>query len=342
MVPKTVAGARRVAIVYTTPGPELAGAPEMVRKAEDLTDTALRARKALAAPERALRCFPFDSALSLASRLKLFQPDVVFNLAEGPLGCYEKEPHAAAFFELLRIPYTGSGPWTLALCKDKGLTKQILQAHGVATPEFCIYNGGQRHRPLPAYPLVVKPLRQDGSLGITEASVVSNRAQLDRCVREIADVYRQDALVEQFLDGRELHISVVGSGTPAEPYRVFPPSEYVYHSPKWRVCTFEAKWNENHPSYAAVEAVNPAQVGAPLRRQLERITCQCAQLFGLNGYARVDFRLDASGRPHVLEVNPNPDLSPGTGIARAAESAGHSYEELLERIVHLGLTRGPR
>jgi D-alanine-D-alanine ligase len=192
------------------------------------------------------------------------------------------------------------------------------------------------------FPLVVKPLLEDGSLGVNDESVVADRLALRKCVTNVLRAHRQSALVEEFAPGREFNVVVLGNGTPADPYRALPPGEYVYHSAQWRICTFQAKWDVSHPSYAAVEAQYPASIPAALSRRLKAYATACARIFDLSGYARIDLRLDAAGFPQVLEVNPNPDLSPDAGTARTGQVAGMSYPEFLQNIVRLGLARGAR
>ncbi len=328
----------RVGILYTTV-PKSKALPEDVKAAEDLTENARAVQKALEAGGYCVRAWPFRSVAGLCASVKAFRPDVVFNLAEAPMGSYEREADAAAFLELLAVPYTGSGPLALALCKNKALAKQLLAANGIPTPQARVFSRVPPARLPLAFPLVVKPLCEDGSFGITEESVVKNFAQLRRGVARLLKDQGQPALVEEFVGGREFNVSVVGNGTAAAPYRVLPPGEYVYHSPRWRICTFDAKWNVEHPSYAAVEAVYPAGVEKGPLKELERLTVQAAALFGLKGYARLDFRLDRRGTPQLLDVNPNPDLAPGMGLARAAETAGMPYGELLGMIVRLALEK---
>jgi D-alanine-D-alanine ligase len=333
---------KRVVVLYTSraASPTL---PEKIRQAEDLTGNAQTVACVLRGLGHTVRCVDFGTDLrQLISRLRSFRAEIVFNLAEGPLAVYEKEPHAVALLELLGLPYTGNGPLALTLCKDKAFTKQILQWHALPTPAFQVYSVAPKSSPELVFPLVVKPLREDGSLGITERSLAENPAQLRRAVALLLQEQGQEALVEEFLCGREFNVSVLGNGTPKAPYRVLPPGEFLYHSLRWRVCTFDAKWDRAHPSYAAVEAVCPARISAVLRRQLVKVTTRCARIFGLNGYARLDFRLDKRGGPQLFDVNPNPDLAPGMGIACAAAAAGMSYAEFVQEILWLGWERGAR
>jgi D-alanine-D-alanine ligase len=127
-----------------------------------------------------------------------------------------------------------------------------------------------------------------------------------------------------------------------DPCRTFPPSELVYRNRRWRICSFESKWDPCHPSYSEIAPECPANVSASFRRRLSTLTVECARVFGLCGYSRVDFRTNRSGKLFVLEVNPNPDISPDAGLARAAGAAGYSYRALLLEILRLGLARGAR
>lgn len=331
---------QRIAVLYTTVDYALA---EQLRETVDLAETATSVADALRSLGHSVRGLTLGGdAIKLATELKAFAPDIVFNLAERPLDCYQKEPHAAALLELLNIPYTGNGPLALALCKDKAVTKQILLAHGVPTPRFRVFSRAPHRTAGLAFPLMVKPLTEDGSLGIAEESIVTDRKELRQRVAFLRKEQAQDALVEEFVGGREFSVTVLGNGTSEAPYRVLPPGELVYHSDRWRVCTFEAKWDEAHPSYAAVEACYPAKLSGKLRRALERLTLDCARIFDLSGYARIDIRLNGHSEPCVLEINPNPNLSPGAGIARTAESAGMTYAGFLQEIVRLGLAGGVR
>jgi D-alanine-D-alanine ligase len=215
-------------------------------------------------------------------------------------------------------------------------------ANGIPTPRFRHYAGDPAGEPGLAYPLVVKPANEDGSAGITEDSLVADLAGLRRQVKALREGFRQDSLVEEFVDGREFNVGVLGNGTGADPHRSLPPAELVYRNPRWRLCTYESKWDSTHPSYAEIAAVCPAEASPETTARLSEITLACARVFGLAGYARVDFRMNAAGELFVLEVNPNPDISPDAGMARAARAAGLPYPDLILEILRLGLALGAR
>src|SRR5262249_16780673 len=151
--------------------------------------------------------------------------------------------------------------------------------------------------------------------------------ELRRAVAHVLATCRQEALVEEFVGGREFNVSLLGNGRPTAPHRVLPPGEYLYHSDRWKVCTFEANWDEANPPYGGVEAICRAKLSRHLHDQLERMALACARIFDLCGYARIDIRLNGAGIPQVLDVNPNPDLAPRMGIARSAEVVGMDYSQ---------------
>jgi D-alanine-D-alanine ligase len=333
----------RVAVLFTPVADTLHDAPADMKEEMDLAVSARAVADALRAAGQAAEAVVFGRDVQeIGTRLKALGPDVVFNLAECPHSSAQKEPHGAALLELLRLPYTGNGPLPLSVCNNKALTKHILIAHGIPTPRFRLYADMPKRRTRLSFPLIVKPAKEDGSAGITEESVVENEEQLRARVAHVVGKYGQEALVEEYVGGREFNVAVLGNGTAAAPYRALPPGELVYRNPKWRVCSFESKWDRAHPSYSEIAPQCPADVSAALRKRLVTLAVACARVFDLCGYARVDFRTDRGRRLHVLEVNPNPDISSDAGLARAAAAAGCNYEGLLSEIVRLGLERGIR
>jgi D-alanine-D-alanine ligase len=343
VTPQDLAG-KNVAVLYTSVEESLAGVTDaMMRETMDLAVSARAVTDGLKESGVAARIVPFGKDIvALAESFRSFGADAVFNLSECPLNSAQKEPHAAAFLELLRLPYTGNGPMPLAVCNDKALTKRILASHGISTPGFRLYSDVPRERSGLAFPVIVKPSREDGSAGITEDSIVEDEAGLRSRVAHVIERYCQEALAEEFVGGREFNVAVLGNGTAENPFRPFPPAELVYRNRRWRICSFESKWDPGHPSYAEIAPQCPAGVSDELRAGLTALTIECARVFGLCGYSRVDFRTDGNGKLFVLEVNPNPDISPDAGLARAARAGGLSYEALILEILRLGLARGVR
>ena len=338
-----VAHGGRVAVLYTSVFEALKDVKEEAREDMDLATNARSVTKALrsAGHDAWTLMFGKDPG-ELVSALRSSGAEAVFNLSECPNLSPEKELHACALLELLRLPYTGNGPLALGICNSKALAKQLMIANGIPTPRFRLFTDDPAGEPGLSYPLVVKPANEDGSAGITEDSVVADLAGLRRQVKWLREGFRQDSLVEEFVDGREFNVGVLGNGTEADPHRSLPPAELVYRNPRWRLCTYESKWDSTHPSYAEISPVCPADVTPDAAARLSEITLACARIFGLAGYARVDFRMNSNGELFVLEVNPNPDISPDAGMARAARAAGLPYQELILEILRLGLALGAR
>jgi D-alanine-D-alanine ligase len=334
---------KRVAVLYTPVEESLEGVEGPMRIEMDLAVSAREVAEAIASWGHTSRCFTFDKdPAALASSLREFEADAVFNLSECPMNSAQKEPHGAAFLELLNFPYTGNGPLPLSVCNDKALTKHILSSFGIPTPSFRLYAEVPRGRSRLRFPVIVKPSKEDGSAGISEESVVDDEAGLRTRVADVIEKYGQEALAEEYIGGREFNVGVLGNGSVEEPYRPLPPAELVYRNTKWRVCSFESKWDTDHPAYNEIAPECPANIPDTLRDRLARLTLASANAFGLCGYARVDFRMNGNGKAFALEVNPNPDISSNAGLARAARAAGFSYKGLIQEILRLGLSRGVR
>lgn len=342
MSPVATKGAR-VAVLYTSVFESIKDVKEENREGMDLAVSAKAVADALLAGGHDAFMYLFGKdAGELIAGLRSSGPDAVFNLSECPHLSPEKELHACALLELMRLPYTGNGPLALGICNSKSLSKQLLVANGIPTPRFRLYTSDPGGDPEFPYPLVVKPANEDGSAGITEDSFVQDLAGLRRQVRWLKDVLLQNAIVEEFVGGREFNVGVLGNGTAADPHRSLPPAELVYRNPRWRLCTYESKWDSTHPSYAEIAPVCPAEIPPGLATRLSEITLACARIFRLTGYARVDFRMNVDGELFVLEVNPNPDISPDAGMTRAARAAGLSYPDLILEILRLGMALGAR
>ena len=334
---------KHVAILYTPVEDTLQGVEGQMRIDLDLAVSARQVMTALAASGHVTRPFTFGKdPAALASSLRAFGTEVVFNLSECPMNSAQKEPHGAALLELLGLPYTGNSPLPLTVCNNKALTKHLLSSFGVPTPAFRLYPSVPRGRSGLRFPVIVKPANEDGSAGITEESVVDDEAGLKKRVGHVIGKYQQGALAEEYVGGREFNVGVLGNGTAADPFRTLPPAELVYRSKRWRVCSFESKWDNDHPAYGEIAPECPANIPDALRNRLERLTLACARAFELCGYARVDFRMNRRGKLFALEVNPNPDISSNAGLDRAARAAGISYEALVIEILRLAISRGAR
>lgn len=272
------------------------------------------------------------------------RPDVVFNLCEGLHGVGEGESYIAGLVELLGWSLTGSSPECLALARDKPRMKWLLRGAGLPTPEFHYFKPGEPlplavlERMLLSGPLIVKPAHEDASLGIGPDSVVTTMAALERQVGDIARRYGP-VLVEQFIAGREFNAAIVALPEP----RLLPLSEirFAAASPLARLVTYDAKWSTGSAADLATQPCCPAEVDPHLAAEIGRVAIGAFQLAGCRDYARVDLRVDEHGRPWILEINSNPDLSPAAGLARALRVGGGGYGSFIVQMVeHVAQSRG--
>lgn len=302
-------------------------------------DDALAIKKILEAENHEVKIFEVD--LDLFEKLKNEKPDVVFNLADD--GFYDDprlEPHVAAIFDILKIPYTGNNYFTLALCQNKARAKEILAYNGILTPKWQVFSTTNRKlNPELKFPLIVKPVREDGSVGIKERSVVNNEEELKEQVEHILNVYQQEALVEEFIDGREFNVGVIGNKKlTVLPIAEIDFSELPPNIPK--VVSYRAKWVKQSIAFKKTSVICPANIDEGLKNQLEEIAKKCFKIFGCSGYIRLDIRYDEKEKKiYVLEINPNPDISEEGGLAREAKMGGLSYKDLILKIIDLALKR---
>lgn len=270
--------------------------------------------------------------------LKAYDPNewLIFNLCESIRNKTYLEPYIISVFEHLGFRYTGSERRALSNCLNKARAKEILQAHGLPTAAFQIFTPWTIDRHID-YPLFVKPVSEDASIGISANSVVHDERALRRQVRYIWESYHQAAIVEEFIQGREFNVTVLGNESP----RVMPLSEINFKhiaNPFARIVSFRAKWVPTSEEYLKTPPTCPARVGDALKARIEDVARRAYQAMGLRDYGRVDIRVQ-NGIPYVLEVNPNADLSPDAGIARAAGIAGMVYADLADEIVRLAARR---
>lgn len=280
-----------------------------------------------------------DEIYSIIHWLKEINPDVVFNLCESVFGNASLEMNIPAMLDLLRIPYTGSSALTLGLCQDKGKVKDILQSQGILTPRYKIFDRESDQIEGNIFPAIVKPLHEDGSLGISKDSVVYNNESLKNRIRYVIEKYHQPALVEEFIEGRELNVSLLETNGKPE---ILPISEIDYSDfpdgiPK--ICGYEAKWVTESIEYQKSRPICPAPLDWILQKRVEFIATRVFKLFGCRDYARVDMRVNSDGEIFVLEVNPNPDISLQSGFARSVKAKGMSYDELIGCLIEKALQR---
>jgi len=286
-----------------------------------------------------VRCIGvLDSLTELRAAIADWKPDIVFNLLEEFDGIVTYDQHVVAFLELLRQPYTGCNPRGLMLSRDKSLCKQLLAFHRVPTPQFAVFRRGARfHAPRRLkFPLFVKSTVEDASLGIAQASVVEDAARLKERVEFVHEQVKSDALVEEYIEGRELYVGVMGNDRLTR----LPVWEMVFGSMPSTlaaIATRKVKWDKRYQQRYGITTLAAADLPPGIEARLDRLSRRIYRALGMSGYARMDFRVTAAGDIYVLEANANPNLEAAEDLAESARAAGIDYRELLERLMTLGL-----
>jgi len=267
-----------------------------------------------------------------------WKPQVCFNLLEEFHGQVVYDQHVVSYLELMKQPYTGCNPRGLMLAHDKPLMKKILSYHRIATPGFAVYPMGKKVSVPPkrlAYPLLVKSATEDASLGIAQASVVTSDDKLRDRIAFMHEQIKTDALVEEYIDGRELYVGVIGN----DRLQTFPVWEMSFAKlPEGapHIATRKIKWDYAYQKKIGLETSAAKDLPEGAEERIARLCKRTYKLLYLTGYARMDLRMTSEGRVHVIEANPNPNLSYGEDFAESGEAAGIDYEALLQRIVTLG------
>ena len=283
-----------------------------------------------------------DHLTDLREAIDEWRPHVVFNLLDEFSGIISYDHYIVGYLELLRQRYTGCNPRGMMLSRDKVLTKRVLATHGVATPRFTLFPFGLRFR-APArieFPLFVKSATEDASLGIAQASVVEDMRSLRERVEFIHDEVQSDALAEEYVDGRELYVGVLGNAKLV----ALPPWEMDFGAlpaDQARIATHRAKWNREYQAKHGIKTGKARELGREQRALLSALAKRTYRALYMSGFARMDFRLCADGRILLLEANCNPNLSKGEDFAASAKSSGIGYTALVGRIVQLGLAYMP-
>ena len=275
----------------------------------------------------------------IRSAVDEWKPHIAFNLIEEFHGLREFDQHVVSFLELLRVPYTGCNPNGLVLARSKALSKKLLHYHRLPTPAFAVFSKGEKGRLRRGlkFPLIVKSLTEEASEGISQASIVETVEKLEERVRFIHERVGTDAIIEQFIEGREIYVSVFGR----KRLTVLPVWELTFDKiPDGAVpiatekvkhdIDFQKKWGIHQ---------KPADLPPELMRNAERFSKRVFRILELDGYARIDYRLSPEGKLYFIEANPNPEIAREDEFASAAEVAGLSYSELLQKIIYLGLSR---
>jgi D-alanine-D-alanine ligase len=282
----------------------------------------------------------FDDINILIKDMNKNKPDVIFNFVELYKDDSRLEMNIVGMLELLGIPYTGAPPMALANCQSKVLAKRILNSHDIRTARFIlIKKQAKRYNHKLNYPLIIKPAFEDASVGIENSSIVQDAKSLRERVDYILTVFQQPALVEEFIDGRELNVAVLGDKEPvALPISEIDFSEMPDHL--YNIVSYQAKWDPNHESYHKTIPSCPALLPKRIERKAKEIAVDAFKIMGCRDYARIDMRLSRDNKLYVLEVNPNPDLTESAGFMRSAEAAGYNYVKTLKKIIGFARERG--
>jgi len=282
-----------------------------------------------------------DDLTPIRSAIDEFKPTIVFNLMEAFADVGVFDQNVVSYLELLRIPYTGCNPRGLTLSRDKALARKLLAYHRIPSPDFTV--APLNRKPvLPrklSFPLIVKSLTFESSIGISQASVVANEEQLQKRVKYIHDTILTPAIIEQFIDGREIYVGVMGNHR----LRVFPVWEMTFakmSDDHWHIATERVKWNVKYQKRHGIDTAE-AELPEGLAPKIQHLAKRAYRALDLCGYARIDFRLDANGKAYVIEANANPQLAEEEDFAQSAKRAKMSYSRLLERILALGLQWQP-
>ena len=278
-----------------------------------------------------------DELNPIRNALHDFKPHIAFNLLEGFADIAQFDQNVVAYLELLKMPYTGCNSRGLFLGRDKAIAKKLLTYHRIPVPAFAIFQRGRpvkRPRRL-TFPLFVKSLTEDASIGISQASVVDSDEKLEERVRFIHEKVGTHALVEHYIEGRELYVGVMGN----EQLRVLPVWELFFKNMEngHRIATERLKWSKAYQKKHGIDSGEATELPEGVK---ERVQLMCKRVYKtlmLSGCARVDLRLTADGQVYVIEANPNPQLSSDEDFAQSARKAGLDYPDLIQRLLNLGL-----
>jgi D-alanine-D-alanine ligase len=279
----------------------------------------------------------FDNLDFVRQKLESFAPDVIFNLADQFKNNRGFDQNIASLLEMQGVPFTGCGATGLVLCKHKGISKKILGYHHILVPNFVVIPRGGRIARLkrPKFPLLVKPVKEEASYGISQASFVESDEQFKERVAFIHEKHDADVIAEEYIEGRELYVALLGNLRPT----VFPIRELIFrevppNEPK--IATYRAKWDEEYRKRWGL--VNQfADLDPALVPHIEQTCRRIYSLLTIEGYARIDLRLTADNKLYFIEANPNPILAADEDFAQSAEKAGLSYPQLINKIIRNGM-----
>ncbi len=281
-----------------------------------------------------------DELRPIRSAVRTFRPHVVFNLVEGFAGLPELDSHVVSYLELLGIPYTGCNPRGLMLARGKALSKKLLHYHRIRTPAFRVFRRGRRVQRPKGFelPLIVKSLVEESSIGISQASLVDNDEKLAERVRFVHESIGTDAIAEQFIEGRELYQGLMGNRR----LEVLPPWELHFGDlppGSATIATEKVKHDIEYQRRRGIEHSSAEELTPEQEAAMSKVSKRIYRILGLDGYARIDYRLALDGKLYFLEANPNPEIAQSEEFASAAEMAGMTYPAMIQRVLNLALAR---
>jgi D-alanine-D-alanine ligase len=331
----------RVLVLFDTDG-EPPASQEYKKQLESTDEAEFDVARALISKGHQVRLFGFrDNLDQLVAGLRAEPADVVFNLSERFRGQSALDYTVASVIEMLGLPYTGASSEGLILARDKALTKKVFAYEGIRIPRFmvCLRRSPVQRPSDLRFPLIVKPLDEDASVGIAQASVVRDDDALKERVTFIHERIKTDAIVEEFIAGRELYIGVMGNDPPV----ALPPIEMVFandSTAETRIATFKAKWSVRYRESKGIQNMIAENLSPEVRQRLADVALRAYRAAGLRDYGRIDVRLAHDDAIYVVEANPNPYLADGEDLAWAAEEGGHLYPEFIEKIAEWAILRG--
>jgi len=321
----------RIIIAFNEPEKGSGGDPDSISEA-DVVDEAEAVRASLLELGHKAETLPVSNPSDALREVLASKPDLVFNLCEGLNGDSHMEMNMAALWELAGIPFTGNRPLTLGLAQNKILAKRLFEAKGILTPRWMECASVPDSCPL-RFPVIAKPACEDASLGISADGVATDLERLRRLVAKLLGKYGSSGvLVEEFVDGREFNVSILGNNPP----KALPVSEIDFgqldkDTPK--ITSYEAKWLEENPLYRKTPSVCPANIDSAAEERLRKTALDVYSCLLGKDYGRVDMRMDSKGDIYVLEYNPNPCISPDAGFAKALAAAGMAYKDFVAAMI---------
>ncbi len=278
----------------------------------------------------------------IRSAVEEWKPHIAFNLLEEFDGVAVYDQNVVSYLELLRVPYSGCNPRGLMIARDKALSKKILSFHRIPFPEFMVVPLGRavRRPKWLTFPLIVKSISEEASLGISQASIVEDDEKLKERAAFIHGSVGTGALIERYIEGRELYVGVMGNGH----LQVLPVWELIMDKlpdDAKRIATERVKWSRKYQEKYGIRSGEAKNLPEGKAEEIQHLAKRVYRTLGLSGYARIDLRMDNDGRVYVLEANPNPQIAAGEDFAESAEKAEYSYKDLLQELINIGMRWRP-